>query len=141
MLWCHKKKHNHAYFTTSSKDDSKNDMYANQTKWVLSKSFTDNQAQKVQTRSKKEHMSLETNFPQFLHFYSEKMWFISHEILKSDGKMVNVVENAECFQGLGHTLKGKLGNNLRLRLRLLMMLRRRDNFNKKYLIKFWTNDK
>ena len=25
-----------------------------------------------------------------------------------DGKMVNVVENAECFQGLGHTLKGKL---------------------------------
>ena len=55
--------------------------------------------------------------------------------------MVNVVENAECFQGLGHTLKGKLGNNLRLRLRLLMMLRRRDNFNKKYLIKFRTNSK
>ena len=43
------------------------------TKWVLSKSFTDNQAQNVQTHSKKENMSLETNFPQFLHFYSEKM--------------------------------------------------------------------
>ena len=27
------------------------------------------------------------------------------------------------------------------RLRLFMMLRRRDNFNKKYLIKFRTNDK
>ena len=50
----------------------KNDIYANQTKWVLSKSFTDNQAQNVQTHSKKENMSLETNFPQFLHFYSEK---------------------------------------------------------------------
>ena len=90
----------------------KNDIYANQTKWVLSKSFTDNQAQNVQTHSKKENMSLETNFPQFLHFYSEKMWFISHEILKSDGKMVNVVENAECFQGLGHTFKGKIGEQL-----------------------------
>ena len=33
------------------------------TKWVLSKSFTDNQAQNVQTHSKKENMSLETNFP------------------------------------------------------------------------------
>ena len=81
MLWCHKKKHNHAYFTTISKDDSKNDIYANQTKWVLSKSFTDKQAQKVQTHSKKENMSLETNFPQFLHFYSEKMCFMSHDLM------------------------------------------------------------
>ena len=67
------KKRNHVCFTTISKDRIENDIYANQTKWVLSKSFTDNQAQNVQTHSKKENMSLETNFPQFLHFYSEKM--------------------------------------------------------------------
>ena len=29
-----------------------------------------------------------------------------------DGKMVNVVENAECFQGLGHTFKGKIAISL-----------------------------
>ena len=54
----------------------KNDIYANQTKWVLSKSFTDNQAQNVQTHSKKENMSLETNLlPNFFTFTVKNVIF------------------------------------------------------------------